>query len=120
MSVDQEGNRRVIFKPLKAIYTENAMFNLCAAYNEEIDINIVEPLLLFPIFILDFLSIHPFDDGNGRISRLLTNLLLNKLGFDICNYISYEKKIYETVKMYYSSLNRSSEKWHENKRFRLG
>ena len=115
VSVDYLGNQRVIFRPLKAIYTENAMFNLCAAYNEEIKKDMVEPLLLIPIFILDFLSIHPFDDGNGRVSRLLTNLLLNKLGFDICNYISYEKKIYESVKAYYSSLNRASEKWHENK-----
>lgn len=115
VSVDHLGNKRVIFRPLKAIYTENAMFNLCEAYNDEISKDIVEPLLLVPIFILDFLSIHPFDDGNGRISRLLTNLLLNKLGFDINNYISYEKKIHNTVKNYYATLNRASEKWHENK-----
>lgn len=115
VGVDKLGNKKVIFKPLKAIYTENAMFKLCAAYNEELKNDVVEPLLLFPIFILDFLSIHPFDDGNGRISRLLTNLILNKLGFDICNYISYEKKIHETVKTYYSTLNRASQKWHDNK-----
>ncbi|MCK5388367.1 MAG: Fic family protein [Candidatus Izimaplasma sp.] len=115
VSIDYLGNRRVIFKPLKAMYTENAMFNMCEAYNEEIKRDLVEPLLLIPIFILDFLSIHPFDDGNGRTSRLLTNLLLNKQGFDICNYISYEEKIHESGSTYYDVLNKSSKDWHDNK-----
>ncbi len=115
VSVDYFGNRSVIFRPLKAIYTEKAMFDMCEAYNEEIKNDLVEPLLLIPIFILDFLSIHPFDDGNGRTSRLLTNLLLNQQGFSICNYISYEEKIHESGSTYYEVLNRSSKDWHDNK-----
>ena len=74
----------------------------------------IDPLILIPMFILDFLCIHPFSDGNGRMSRLLTLLLLYRAGYIVGKYISIEKLIEDTKEVYYDSLQKSSIKWHEN------
>lgn len=120
VSIDQFGNKKTIFTPTKAIFTKDALESLCKIFNKELDNNQIEPLILIPIFIMDFLSIHPFTDGNGRVSRLLTNLLLNKFEFDVCKYISYEKNIYDNLERYYKVLNESSKGWHENQNSYFG
>lgn len=112
--IDKEGNRRIRFKPLSAFETPNAIEELCESYNRELALNEIDPLFLIPIFILDFLSIHPFGDGNGRMSRLITLLLLYKSGYIVGKYISIEKNVESTKESYYNTLEKSSFKWHEN------
>ena len=85
----------------------------CNAYAEMVAKDNVDPLLVIPVFILDFLSIHPFSDGNGRLSRLLTLLLLYKCGYIVGKYVSIEKKIEQTKETYYEALQLSSQNWHE-------
>lgn len=87
---------------------------ICKSYNEEIDRGEVNPLILIPTFVYDFLCIHPFNDGNGRMSRLLTTLLLYKLGYVVGRYISLEEKIERTNNIYYDVLQKSGYGWHEN------
>ena len=110
--IDEDGTRRVHFRPLSAKETPYAMEQSVLAYIDAYQ-NGVEPLLLIPCFILDFLSIHPFTDGNGRMSRLLTLLLLYKSGYDVGRYISFEERIDFTRKDYYRSLAFSSKDWHD-------
>jgi len=112
---DSEGNKRIRFKPLQAFLTPDAMHNICDEYGKALNLCNIEPLILIPIFILDFLCIHPFTDGNGRMSRLLTLLLLYQNGFTVGKYISIEKLIEKTKGGYYDSLQASSTSWHENK-----
>lgn len=112
---DEEGNSIVRFMPLEPYLVPDAIDDICQKYNQEIDKENIDPLLLIPIFISDFLCIHPFTDGNGRMSRLLTTLLLERSGFYIGKYISLEKKIEETKDIYYDVLSESSRGWHENK-----
>ena len=107
--------KRVIFVPTKASYTEKAMKDLCLAYQVYRDDYAVPALLLIPCVIVDFLSIHPFSDGNGRVSRLLTLLLLYKEGYDIGKYISFENQINKYKGNYYDVLERSQNQWHESK-----
>ena len=107
--VDGSGNKSVRFNPVPAWQTKEAMDSLCDAYRADID-----PLLKMPMFILDFLCIHPFNDGNGRMSRLLTLLLLYKSGYIVGKYISIEKLIESTKETYYEALQMSSYLWHEN------
>lgn len=109
-----DGTRQVRFTPTPATYTERAVEQLVFAYLEARDNANINQLLLIPCVILDFLCIHPFRDENGRISRLLSLLLLYKNGFDIGKWISYEEKINETKDEYYAALKASSEGWHEN------
>lgn len=111
--VDKAGNETVRFNPVESWMTPLAIDDLCQAYNEAIDNNI-EPLLIMPMFILDFLCIHPFNDGNGRMSRLLTLLLLYKANYIVGKYISIEKLIENTKETYYEALQQSSVNWHEN------
>ena len=111
--IDCSGHRRIRFQPIEAWATPEAMNNLCEAYNDALQEGI-DPLLLMPMFILDFLCIHPFDDGNGRMSRLLTLLLLYKSGYIVGKYISIEKLIERTKETYYEVLQASSYGWHEN------
>ena len=111
---DSNGNQRVRFTPVKAFETEEAMIQLCSKFNEAWNDNSVEKLLLIPMFILDFLCIHPFDDGNGRMSRLLTLLLLYKAGFIVGKYISLEMIIENTKETYYEVLKECSTGWHDN------
>lgn len=111
-----ELDKRVIrFKPVSAFETRMAIEDLCNSYNNEISKGLIDPLFLIPIFIFDFLSIHPFMDGNGRMSRLLTLLLLYKSGYFVGKYISIEKLIENSKETYYDSLKKSSIKWYDNK-----
>ena len=96
---DSKGNKFVRFKPLPAWETPEAIMNLCAAYNEAVNRSEADPLLIIPMFIIDFLCIHPFKDGNGRMSRLLTLLLLYQNGYIVGKYISLEKLIERTKPM---------------------
>lgn len=111
---DIDGNSRVRFQPVSAFQTADAMEQLCdemyKAWNDEI----FDKLLLIPMFILDFLCIHPFNDGNGRMSRLLTLLLLYKSGCIVGKYVSVEMIIEKTKETYYEALQQSPFGWHEN------
>ena len=111
--VDETGNTRVRFQPVHAWETPEAVDRLCAAYNQVLKEPNVDSLLIMPMFILDFLCIHPFRDGNGRMSRLLTLLLLYQCGCYAGKYISIEKLIERTKDSYYEELQASSEGWHE-------
>lgn len=110
---DDEGNRFVRFEPVPAWETPSAIEELCAAFDDVISRNEADPLLIIPMFILDFLCIHPFNDGNGRMSRLLTLLLLYRAGYIVGKYISIEKVIEESKSTYYEALQNSSYGWHE-------
>lgn len=112
--VDSSGNQKIRFQPIEAWATPEAMLNMCNAYNDALNNNI-DPLILMPMFILDFLCIHPFNDGNGRMSRLLTLLLLYKSGYIVGKYISIEKLIEKSKDTYYEQLQASSYEWHDNK-----
>jgi len=115
LEIDAAGTRRIRFSPTPASETAAAMQQLILAYMEARSSYNVNQLLLIPCFILDFLCIHPFTDGNGRISRLLSLLLLYKNGFDAGQYISFEEQINLGKGDYYEALKQSSEDWHENK-----
>ena len=109
---DTQGNKSVRFQPLPAWETPEAMDDLCQAYEEAVGQGEMDPLLLISMFVLDFLCIHPFNDGNGRMSRLLTLLLLYRAGYIVGKYISIEKLIEESKETYYEALQQSSQKWH--------
>ncbi len=110
---DSDGNRRVRFQPVSAWETAGAIDQLCYALDEAVKDTKIDPLILIPMFILDFLCIHPFNDGNGRMSRLLTLLLLYRSGYIVGKYISIEKMIEESKETYYEALQASSIGWHE-------
>lgn len=105
------GTKEVIFKPLEPFETPVAIANICEQYQQVIASEIVDPLILIPCFILDFLCIHPFNDGNGRMSRLLTLLLLYKNGYMVGQYISIEKAIADTKESYYDALALADQEW---------
>ena len=110
---DAKGNRFIRFQPVPAWETPEAIDLACKAYDEAVKQG-ADPLLLVPMFILDFLCIHPFNDGNGRMSRLLTLLLLYRSGYIVGKYISIEKVIEQSKETYYEALQQSSLGWHEN------
>ncbi len=110
---DSQGNKKVRFKPVAAWETPEAVEKLCEAFDREIGSGKIDPLLLIPMFILDFLCIHPFIDGNGRMSRLLTLLCLYRSGYIVGKYISIEHLIETTKESYYECLKDSSDGWHE-------
>ena len=110
---DSAGNRFVRFQPVPAWEAPEAINFACKAYDEAVQSG-ADPLLLIPMFILDFLCIHPFNDGNGRMSRLLTLLLLYRSGYIVGKYISIEKVIEQSKETYYETLQQSSAGWHEN------
>ena len=114
-ATDENGNTITLFTPLAPHETPNAIENICATFNESIAYGEVDPLILIPIFIHDFLCVHPFLDGNGRMSRLLTTLLLYRCGFYVGKYISLEAKIAKYKDLYYEALANSQEGWHEGK-----
>ena len=109
---DDKGNKKIRFRPVTAWETAESIDALCEAYRDAK--GDVDPLILNAMFILDFLCIHPFNDGNGRMSRLLTLLLLYQSGFIVGKYISIEKIIEESKETYYEVLQDSSLNWHEN------
>lgn len=111
---DLDGKERVRFVSTPAYLTPDLIDELCYQYNQAIQKAEIDPLLLIPCFILDFLSIHPFSDGNGRMSRLLTLLLLYKSGYLVGKYISIEMLIEESKQTYYEALQDSSIGWLEN------
>ena len=108
-----DGHTETLFTPLSPFETPEALDKICEEYNRVIGNFEVEPLIAIPIFIHDFLCIHPFNDGNGRMSRLLTILLLYRNGFYVGKYISLEAKIAKTKDLYYDALARSQDGWHE-------
>jgi Fic family protein len=112
-ATDAQGNHFILFTPLTSYETPAAMQALCDSYNMAIGEGSVDPLLLIPVFIHDFLCIHPFIDGNGRMSRLLTTLLLYRSGYYVGRYISLESKIAKNKDFYYESLQQSQTGWHE-------
>lgn len=111
VEVDTLGNKKVRFQPVSSFETEKTFDEMVEAYKEAVKATI-PPLILIPTVIHDFLCIHPFNDGNGRMSRLLTLLLLYKFGYFVGRYISIEMLIEETKDAYYEELQNSSEKWH--------
>jgi len=108
-----DGHTETLFTPMEPFETPEALDKICQEYNRVIGNMEVEPLIAIPIFIHDFLCIHPFNDGNGRMSRLLTTLLLYRSGFCVGKYISLEAKIAKNKDLYYSALNQSQHGWHE-------
>lgn len=114
VSLLPDGSKVERFKPTPALQTPQAVKDICKAYNEAINLGF-DALVLIPVFILDFLCIHPFFDGNGRISRLLTLLLLLQAGYTVGQYISIEKLIDKHRDLYYDALAESSANWHKNK-----
>jgi len=114
MEVDSAGSRKVRFAPTPANETAAAMEQLVLAFMDARSSYNVNQLILIPCFVLDFLCIHPFADGNGRMSRLLSLLLLYKNGFDAGKYISFEEQINKGKWNYYEALRLSSDGWHEN------
>lgn len=111
--ITETGEKIVLFRPLEPFETPDAIEQLCDNYQQELDRGLVDELILIPSFLLDFLCIHPFNDGNGRMSRLLTLLLLNRCGYLVGQYISIEKAIADTKEAYYDSLQRADQGWHE-------
>ena len=108
-----DGHTETLFTPIAPYETPEALDRICEEYNRVIGNMEVEPLIAIPVFIHDFLCIHPFNDGNGRMSRLLTTLLLYRCGFYVGKYISLEAKIAKNKDLYYSTLNQSQDGWHE-------
>ena len=112
---DGDGNKRIRFTPVPAFETPDAIDEICSTLDEMLTESDADPLLIIPMFILDFLCIHPFNDGNGRMSRLLTLLLLYRAGYIVGKYISIEKLIEQTKDTYYEALESSSAYWHDDK-----
>ena len=108
-----DGHTETLFTPMAPFETPDALDRICEEYNRVIGNLELEPLIAIPIFIHDFLCIHPFNDGNGRMSRLLTTLLLYRSGFYVGKYISLEAKIAKNKDLYYDALQQSQHGWHE-------
>ena len=127
ISIDDQGNRFVRFRPPSALATPGLIKEACQSLNDALSRQVCDPLLISLRLIFDFVSIHPFNDGNGRMSRLLTTLLLEKTGYDVARYISIERLIEDNKALYYNALAASSTGWNENQnteapfiRFMLG
>lgn len=110
-----DGHTQILFTPLDPFETPDALDRICEEYNRVIGNMELEPLIAIPVFIHDFLCIHPFNDGNGRMSRLLTTLLLYRCGFFVGKYISLEAKIAKNKDLYYEALSASQIGWHDGK-----
>ena len=109
-----DGHSETLFTPLAPYETPEALDKICEEYNRVIGNAEIDPLIIIPVFIHDFLCIHPFNDGNGRMSRLLTTLLLYRNGFYVGKYISLEAKIEKNKDFYYASLRQAQTGWYEN------
>ena len=110
---DAEEHQKARFIPVPAFQTAEAIDELCAHFLEAWEANLIDKLILIPMFILDFLCIHPFNNGNGRMSRLLTLLLFYKAGYIVGKYVSMEMLIEKSKETYYEALQASSFGWHE-------
>ena len=110
-----DGSQTVIFTPMAPYETPDAISAICENFNQVVDSCDLDTLVLIPIFINDFLCIHPFNDGNGRMSRLLTTLLLYQNGFYVGKYVSLEAKIAKNKDLYYEALAASQDGWYEGK-----
>ena len=108
----ENGEEVVRFVPLDPFETPTAVEKICESFNRAVDACEVDPLILIPAFIMDFLCIHPFSDGNGRMSRLLTTLLLYRAGYVVGKYVSLESKIENTKDSYYDALAKSDANWY--------
>ena len=108
-----DGTQAVRFMPLAPYETPGAVEAICESYSRAIDACMIDPLILIPVFIHDFLCIHPFNDGNGRMARLLTTLLLYRSGYMVGRYVSLESKIEKTKIEYYDTLEQSGAGWHD-------
>lgn len=108
-----DGATKILFTPLDPLETPIALESICSEFNRVIGNNELEPLIAIPTFIHDFLCIHPFNDGNGRMSRLLTTLLLYRSGFYVGKYISLEAKIAKNKDLYYDTLSEAQNGWYE-------
>lgn len=115
IEIDSTGRRRTRFKPVAVAQTAEYFDQLCKGYVDETRKGSIPALLLTGLFVLDFLCIHPFRDGNGRVSRLLTLLLMFQNGLHVGRWISLERIVEETKEDYYEALGRSSEGWHDAK-----
>ena len=111
---DAKGHQKAHFIPVPAFQTAEAMEEPCTRFLEAWEADRIDKLILIPMFILDFLCIHPFNDGNGRMSRLLTLLLFYKAGYIVGKYVSMEMLIEKTKETYYEALQASSTGWHES------
>lgn len=111
----ESGEKVVLFKPLEPYETPDVINRICENYQSALDKEVADELILIPCFILDFLCVHPFNDGNGRMSRLLTLLLLYRAGYLVGQYISIEKAIADTKEAYYDALQKADLGWHEEK-----
>ena len=110
--IKESGEQIVRFMPLDPFETPTAIEKMCESFNRETDACEVDPLILIPAFIVDFLCVHPFNDGNGRMSRLLTTLLLYRAGYVVGKYVSLESKIEKTKESYYKALEKSDINWN--------
>ena len=110
---DSQGRQKTRFIPVPAFQTPEAVENLCSSFMDAWNKDQIDKMILIPMFILDFLCIHPFNVGNGRMSRLLTLLLFYKAGYIVGKYISIEMLIEKTKETYYEALQASSSGWHE-------
>ena len=110
--INESGEQIVRFMPLDPFETPTAIEKMCESFNRETDACEVDPLILIPAFIVDFLCVHPFNDGNGRMSRLLTTLLLYRAGYVVGKYVSLESKIEKTKESYYKALEKSDINWN--------
>ena len=108
----ENGEQIVRFMPLDPFESPMAIDAICESFNREMDTAEIDPLILIPAFIIDFLCIHPFNDGNGRMSRLLTTLLLYRAGYVVGKYVSLESKIEKTKENYYEALKKSDIDWN--------
>lgn len=113
--IKESGEQIVRFMPLDPFETPTAIEKMCESFNRETDACEIDPLILIPAFIVDFLCVHPFNDGNGRMSRLLTTLLLYRAGYVVGKYVSLESKIEKTKESYYKALGKSDINWNNGK-----
>lgn len=111
----ENGIKRVIFQPVAPHLVEATLRSLLAGYNEGLDDNVADPILLLGLFVLDFLAIHPVADGNGRISRLLTVHELLRMGYGVARYVSVEQLIFASKNSYYDALEASQRGWHDGR-----
>lgn len=112
-ATDDAGNQFVLFTPLAPYETPEAIQRICDSYNRAVDLQEIDSLILISVFIHDFLCIHPFNDGNGRMSRLLTILLLYRNGYVVGRYVSLESIIAKNKIPYYDALEECQDGWHE-------